>query len=261
LLDGPERKKQIENIKTNIRTVGKAGIPVIGYNFSIAGVWGWSKAPVGRGDAMSLVFDETAINLQTPIPRGMVWNMVYDTNAPSGYLPEISQIELWQRFEYFLKEVIPAAEEAGVKLALHPDDPPVDTLRKAARLVNQPEKYQQVIDIIDSKSNGLEFCMGAVQEMSQGDIYESLDSYSAQNKIAYIHFRNVRGKVPHYQEVFIDEGDIDMIKALRILVKNKFDGVLIPDHTPEVSCAAPWHAGMAFALGYMKAALQIIGHE
>jgi mannonate dehydratase len=85
-----------------------------------------------------------------------------------------------------------------------------------------------------------------------------VDHYSAQNAIAYVHFRNVRGKVPHYHEVFIDEGDVDMIRVLRILKKNGYDGVLIPDHTPEMACAAPWHAGMAFALGYMRAALALI---
>ncbi|MDF1573397.1 MAG: mannonate dehydratase, partial [Bacteroidales bacterium] len=77
-----------------------------------------------------------------------------------------------------------------------------------------------------------------------------------QNKIAYIHFRNVKGKVPHYKEVFVDEGDIDMLKILSILKKNNYQGVIIPDHTPQMSCAAPWHAGMAYAMGYMKAAMQ-----
>ena len=92
--------------------------------------------------------------------------------------------------------------------------------------------------------------------MTEGNIYEALDTYSRQNKIAYIHFRNVRGKVPYYRETFVDEGDIDMLRVIQILKRNRFDGVLIPDHAPQMSCAAPWHAGMAFALGYMKAALQ-----
>ena len=86
-----------------------------------------------------------------------------------------------------------------------------------------------------------------------------MEHYAGQGKIAYVHFRNVRGKVPHYREVFVDEGDIDMIRVIRILRKHHFDGVLIPDHTPSLTCAAPWHAGMAYALGYMKAALQILG--
>jgi mannonate dehydratase len=83
-----------------------------------------------------------------------------------------------------------------------------------------------------------------------------VDTYSRQGKLAYVHFRNVRGKVPHYKETFIDEGDIDMLRVIRILKRNNYQGVLIPDHAPQMSCAAPWHAGMAYALGYMRAALQ-----
>jgi mannonate dehydratase len=97
--------------------------------------------------------------------------------------------------------------------------------------------------------------------MTDGDIYESVEHYSSQNKLGYVHFRNVTGKVPFYRETFIDDGDIDLLRVLRILRKNNFGGVLIPDHTPQMSCHAPWHAGMAFAMGYMKAALQIIARE
>ena len=97
--------------------------------------------------------------------------------------------------------------------------------------------------------------------MSEGNIYDVIDQYSRQNAVAYVHFRNVRGKVPHYHEVFIDEGDVDMIRALQILKQNNYTGVLIPDHTPQMTCAAPWHAGMAFALGYMKAIVRLIGAE
>ncbi len=85
-----------------------------------------------------------------------------------------------------------------------------------------------------------------------------VDTYSRQGKLAYVHFRNVRGKAPHYQETFIDEGDMDMLRVLRILKRNGYAGVLVPDHAPQMACAAPWHAGMAFALGYMKAALQTL---
>jgi mannonate dehydratase len=85
-----------------------------------------------------------------------------------------------------------------------------------------------------------------------------VDRVSAAGRIGYIHFRNVLGKAPHYKEVFVDEGDTDMIRILRILHKNGYDGVLIPDHTPHMECAAPWHAGMAFAMGYIKAAIHLI---
>src|SRR5918997_2174148 len=93
------------------------------------------------------------------------------------------------------------------------------------------------------------------------DVYEAIDTYAAQGKIGYVHFRNVRGKVPNYREVFLDEGDVDMIRALRLYHKHGYDGVLIPDHTPHMTCAASWHAGMAFALGYMRAAIRLIPEE
>lgn len=261
LLDGPKKARQMEDIKTTIRNVGRAGIPVMGYYFSLAGVWGWASRPSGRGQAMSVEFDQEAVDIHRPIPRGMVWNMTYDDSAPAGVLAPVSREEMWERLRYFLGELLPVAEENGVKLAAHPDDPPLPELRGTARLFYLPGEYERLLEVSDSPANTFEFCMGTLQEMQEGDIYSLLDKYARAGRIAYIHFRNVKGKVPHYREAFVDEGDIDMIRALRILQNNGYDGVLIPDHTPEMSCNAPWHAGMAFALGYMRGALQAIGRD
>jgi mannonate dehydratase len=184
--------------------------------------------------------------------------MVYDRNAPTGTLPSIPHEELWQRLQRFLEEVIPVAEQSGVRLAAHPDDPPMPTMRQQPRLVYQPQMYQTLIDLAPSRSNALELCVGTLAEMTEGNIYDAVDQYSKQGKIAYIHLRNVVGKVPHYRETFIDEGDVDMIRILEILHRNRFDGVLIPDHTPQMTCAAPWHAGMAHTLGFMLAAKAVI---
>ena len=262
LLDGPRRAEQIENIKTIVRNVGRAGIPVMGYNFSIAGVWGHVSGPWARGGAESVGFFGQDSPPETPIPAGMVWNMVYDPQQfdpehPKGTL-QVSAEQLWDRLRRFLDEVVPVAEEAGVMLALHPDDPPMPTLRGTARLVYQPHLYQRVLDLKPSPANGIECCLGTLQEMTEGDVYALVDQYSRENKLGYIHFRNVKGKVPRYVEVFVDEGDLDMARVLRILHRNGWDGALIPDHTPQMSCAAPWHAGMAYALGWMRAAIQII---
>jgi len=258
LLDGPKRKQQIEGLKTIIRRLGKAGIPVMGYNFSIAGVCGRTHAPYARGDAMSVGMEGT---LDTPMPNGMVWNMIYDAKAPAGTVPSISQDELWRRLEGFLEEMLPVAEEAGVKLAAHPDDPPMPTLRGQPRLVYQPQLYQRLIDLAPSRSNTLEFCLGSLAEMTEGNIYDTVDSYSRQGRLGYVHFRNVKGKVPYYRETFIDDGEVDMLRVLRILKKNGYSGVMIPDHTPQMNCSAPWHAGMAYAMGYMRAAMQVVEEE
>jgi mannonate dehydratase len=258
LLDGPKRSQQIENVKTIIRRLGQAGIPVMGYNFSLAGVCGRTHAPYARGDAMSVGMEGP---FEAPMPQGMAWNMVYDAQAPKGTVPAITHEQLWERVGRFLAEVAPVAEEAGVTLAAHPDDPPMPTMRGLPRLVYQPRLYQRLLDLNPSKANQLEFCLGSLAEMTEGDIYETVEQYSRQHKLAYVHFRNITGKVPFYRETFIDDGAIDMLRVLRILKKNNFEGVLIPDHTPQMACAAPWHAGMAYALGYMRAALQIIERE
>ena len=255
LLDGPKKAQQLEKLKQIIRNVGKAGIPIFGYNFSIAGVAGRFKGNFARGGAeavgMNGPFDK-------PMPRGMAWNMIYDPEAAPGTVPATTSGELWHRLKDFLDAIIPVAEEAGVTLAAHPDDPPLPNVRGQPRLVYQPRLYQDLLDLNPSARNALEFCLGSLAEMTEGDVYEAADTYSRQGKIAYVHFRNVRGKVPSYRETFIDEGDIDMLRILRILKQNRFDGVLIPDHAPQMTCGAPWHAGMAYALGYMKAGLQAL---
>lgn len=255
LLDGPKKEQQMANLKQLIRNVGKAGIPVFGYNFSLAGVAARTQGAYARGGAVSVGMEGGD---DTPIPNGMVWNMVYDENAPEGTLPKIDHKALWDRLQYFLDRILPVAEEAGVKMAAHPDDPPMPYVRDTPRLVFQPDMYQKLINMNQSPANNLEFCLGSIAEMTEGDVYEATDSYSEQGRIGYIHFRNIKGKVPNYKEVFVDEGDIDMFKILKILKKNNYDGVLIPDHTPQMTCDAPWYAGMAYAMGYMKAAINLL---
>jgi len=259
LLDGPKKQQQLEQLKQLIRNIGRAGIPTVGYNFSIAGVWGHVEGPFARGGATSVGFLGPDGPRETRLPLGQVWNMVYDPEAPAGDIGTVTSEELWQRLEDFLRAVVPVAEECGVRLAAHPDDPPMPTIRDTARLVHQPQIYQRLLDLVPSRSNALELCLGTMQEMTEGDVHESLASYAKQDAIAYIHFRNVRGKVPKYHEVFVDEGDLDMIRALRILHERGYRGMLIPDHTPQMSCPAPWHAGMAFALGYIRAGLHAVG--
>lgn len=253
LLDGPRRAEQIEHVKTTVRRMGEAGIPVLGYNFSIAGVCGRVSGPFGRGGALTLGMDGPADD--EPIPNGTVWNMVYDEDAAPGFLPSISHDELWRRLFKFLAEVIPVAEQAGVRLALHPDDPPMPTMRQQPRLVYQPSMYQRLLNEFSSDSNALELCVGTLAEMTENNIYDAIDDYSRQGKVAYVHLRNVTGTVPKYRETFIDEGDVDMVRILSILKQNDFQGVIIPDHTPQMSCTAPWHAGMAHTLGFIAGVL------
>ena len=201
----------------------------------------------------------------SPIPKGMIWNMIYDKQAlETGYHPSIEQEELWQRLVWFLDELVPVTEENNVRLAAHPDNPPVKRIRQQPHLVHKAQQYQRLLDIKKSFHNSLECCLGTLQEMSdmrdesgkQRDIFYWIEHYVSQNAIGYIHFRNVKGKVPNYIETFIDDGDIDMKKVVSILSKYNYKGILIPDHTPQMTCNAPWHAGMAYAIGYIKALLE-----
>jgi mannonate dehydratase len=260
LLDGPKRDEQMDHIKEIVRNVGRLGIPTMGYCFTLAGVWGRSESRSARGEARSVGFQNPQ---QEPIPGGMVWNMVYDVDRfnradPNDVVAPVSHEEIWDRYQRFLAEMLPVAEEAGVNLAFHPDDPPLPTLRNTARLVTRGDHFQRVLDLHPSPAHQIEFCVGTISEMAETDVYETVERYSRAGKIAYVHFRNVQGKVPYYHEMFVDDGDTDMMRVLQILHKNGFDGVLIPDHTPLLECDAPWHAGMAYALGWLKAALTLI---
>lgn len=256
VLFGEEGKEQqIENLKQIIRNVGKAGIKVFGYNFSLTGVTGRIISNTARGYAQTVGMNGSNDILEAPLPKSMAWNMVVNP-AATGYRESMSQEQLWDNLAYFLNEIIPVAQEAGVILAAHPDDPPVEIVRGLPKLVNQPHKYQRLLDIIQSDCNALEYCLGTIAEMTEGDVYDTTANYVKQGKVPYIHLRNVSGKVPYYKETFIDEGDIDIKRIIKILKDLNYDGVLIPDHTPQMSCKAPWHAGMAYAMGYINALIK-----
>jgi mannonate dehydratase len=258
LLDGPGRDHQMENLKKTIRNMGKAGIPIMGYYFSLAGVWGRVWGPFARGGAEAVGYLEDQAPEQTPIPQGEVWGQKTTDNPAPGDIGRVSREEMWQRLAYFLQNLTPVAEEAGVRLAAHPDDPPLPELRQTGRLITHPDHYQRLLDMVPSQHNGLEFCQGTITEMPNADVYAAIRQYAATGRICYVHFRNVRGKAPNYREVFLDEGDADMIDALRIYRTNGYTGVFIPDHTPHTACTAPWHAGMAYALGYLRAAMTML---
>ena len=258
LFDGPRKLEQVELVKDLIRNIGAAGIPMMGYNFSLTGVTGRCKLNAARGGAQTVGMDGINDNIRAPMPNSMAWNMVVDKDA-TGIRPPMSREALWANHAWFLREVIPVAEAAGVRLALHPDDPPLEEVRGLPKLVTQPDMYQRVIDTVASRANALEFCAGTIAEMASGSVYDAAGRYAAQDRIAYVHLRNVVGHVPHYREVFIDEGDIDVKRLLAVLNESGFDGVIIPDHTPQMSCPAPWHAGMAYAMGYLKSALESVG--
>jgi mannonate dehydratase len=238
-LGAPGRDEQIERIMGIIRDVGRAGIPIIGYHFMLLGVWRTEYSPTGRGGALVSKYDHGLVN-----------------RAPIVDVGGLDEEGLWANLSYFLKAVVPVAEEEGVMLALHPDDPPVLSIAGTPRIIRSLQAYRRVLGIIESPANGLEFCQGTVSEMEHtpDEIYAAIREFAGRKKIAYVHFRNVRGMVPSFEETHIDDGRIDMLEAMRAYHEAGFKGVLIPDHVPGSPDDSPWgHRGRAFAFGYMKA--------
>lgn len=238
----PGREEQLDKVRKTILNMGRAGIPILGYHWMLVGVWRTEVSPRGRGGARISRYDHELAK-----------------SAPLTDMGEVSAERLWDNFTYFLKGVIPVAEEAGVRLGLHPDDPPMPALAGTARIFGSFAAYKRLIELVPSRSNAIEFCQGTFTEMG-GDVLEAIRYFGQRDKILYVHFRNVRGAVPVFDEVFIDEGDVDMFKAIQTYKEVGFDGVLIPDHTPGVEGDVEWgYRGFAYALGYMKALLERVG--
>ena len=239
LLGAPGRDQQLDKVARTIRNMGAAGIRILGYHWMALGVWRTGTSHRGRGGSRATSFD---------------YGQVMD--APLTALGEIGEEQLWESYAYFLERIIPIAEEAGVKLALHPDDPPVPSLAGTARIFRSVEAFKRMIEMVPSEYNAIEFCQGTFSEMG-GDVLDAIRYFGARGKIQYVHFRNVRGTVPKFEETFVDEGDVDMFEAIRAYREVGFDGVLIPDHTPRIEGDSPWsHRGRAYAIGYMRALLE-----
>ncbi|TKJ18395.1 MAG: mannonate dehydratase [Promethearchaeota archaeon Loki_b32] len=229
MLGLPERDEQIECMQNTIRNMGKAGVPVFGYHWVPNSVWRTTPAK-DRGDATATSFD-------------------YDEakDRPLTHGREYTAEEMWDNYTRFIKAVAPVAEEAGVRMALHPDDPPVESLGGIARIFGSFEAFKRGTEIVDSDYNGLEFCQGCWAEMGE-DVCEVIRYFG--KKIFYVHFRDVVGTVPKFRESFIDSGDTDMYKAMRAYKESGFKGILIPDHGPNMVKDIPWsYIGRGYAIG------------
>jgi len=245
---GPRRDWAIARFCSLVEDMGRAGIPVLGYHFSVLGNWGrWRQglSGGGRGDAGVMSFD---------------YDLVKD--APLTELGEVSEEEMWDRFRYFAERVMPAAEKAGVKLACHPDDPPVPVLRGIARILSSVDGLKRLVETVPSPSNGLTFCQGTVAEMGV-DVLEATRYFLRYRKIFIVHFRNVRrlpGDGLKYDEVFIDEGDVDTAQAMRTYIEMGYDGLMDPDHAPVMEGDTQFgrHRGYAYSIGYMTALRKLL---
>jgi len=240
MLNGPRRDEQIENMIFTVRNMARAGIPIFGYNWMPSHVWRTPPALI-RGGALATAYDH-ALGSKYPLTHGR----------------EYSEEEMWQNLEHWIKIITPVAEEEGIRLGIHPCDPPVDKLGGIPQLLRSFESYKRLVEIYPSDSNGIEFCQGTFSEMKD-DIYEMIDYFVSRKKILYVHFRNVSSKVPNFYEEFVNTGYVDMHKAMKIYHKHSFDGFFIDDHVPHTHGDTPWgHRGRAFANGYIQAMIEAV---
>ena len=238
----PGRDEQIENVQKTIRNLGAAGIRILGYGN--IGVWRTSRSTRNRGGAQVTSFD-AELARDAPI-------------APGG---EISDEEMWDNYTYYLKAILPVAEEAGVKLALHPDDPPYSPLAGQARILRSFEAMKRAMDMLPSESHGLRFCQGTFAEMGE-DVIEVIRYFGSRNKILYVHFRDVVGGPECFSETFHDNGKTDMLAAMMAYKEVGFDGPIMPDHVPHTVDDTRWgHRARSYAIGYMRALMQACGIE
>ena len=182
--------------------------------------------------------------------------------SPNTHHREYSEDEMWENLEYWIRAITPVAEEEGIRLGIHPTDPPISPLGGVAMPLRSFGAYKRLIEIVDSPSNAIEFCQGTFSEMQGEDVYEMIRYFGERKKILYVHFRNVSGQVPKFHEEFINTGYVDMYRAMTVYREVGFDGFFIDDHVPHTHGDTAWgHRGRAFAMGYIQALIEAVGKQ
>ncbi len=246
----PGRDEEIDNVRESIRAAGRIGIPVIEYNFyAHRAVEGYYQEE-GRGGAGLTAFDYDRVKDLPPLPQEGAHTLD----------------EMWSNVTYFLKAVVPAAQEAGVRLALHPNDPPAPVSRGSGQIMGSVEGWKRLIEIVPSPSNGITFDCGVTREMGH-DPVETCRYFGSRDRINHMHYRNVRLRVPHekYTETFLDEGEIGMFAVMKELVRQRYPRLIYPEHPPLLDAdreqpfkgiSSGRYAGFAYTVGYARAMLQ-----
>lgn len=245
----PGRDEEIALINTMLRAMGQLGIPVWCYNFMAFDSWGRTRLDKpSRGGALVTAFD------LADVPA---------ISLPAGL--ELSAERLWENLRYFLDRVLPVAEEAGVTLALHPDDPPLPSVGGMPRIMVSVEAFQRVLDMAPSPANSITLCQGNFALMTD-DLPGLIGHFGGQQKIAFVHFRDVRGTATRFEETFHDDGQTDLLACLRAYRALGYQGILRPDHVPTLAGEAnrsPGYEtlGRLFAIGYIKGLMQAVYAE
>lgn len=236
----PGRDEEIETVLELIRNLGALGIPVWCYEWMPVFNWMRTSTTVpSRGGALATGYDHELMR-----------------NAPLTEYGVVTEDQLWENLRYFLKAVVPVAEQAGVKLAMHPDDPPLSPIRGLGRIMRSLENYQRLVDLVPSPVNGLTLCQGNFTMMTD-DLPAAIRHFGRQDKIFFVHFRDVRGTPEKFVETFHDDGQTNMLACMQAYRDVGFEGVCRPDHVPTMegdSNDRPSYSsiGRLFAIGYLK---------
>jgi mannonate dehydratase len=240
----PERDRDIESIQKMIAVCAKVGVPAFKYNMNLLGVPRTRSTPGRGGTSLSTWRLQDAQNPQ-PTKAGTV-----DADL------------FWERITYFLDRIIPVCNEYKVRAACHPHDPGVPTGYKGVDCVlGRPEGLRRFLTIQPSPYHGLNLCLGTLAEMLADpgrEIYAWIREFGQQGKIFNIHFRNIRGHRDEFQEVFPDEGDVNMVQAARVLQEVGYEYMLMPDHMPRHPDDPGQHQAFAYGYGYIKGILQTL---
>jgi mannonate dehydratase len=249
-LGQPGRDQDIETYQTFLRGLGKLGIPVANIDFHPGNTYTTSMVESRRG-YKTREFDLSDFRAKVEKQR---------------FEREYSAREIWDNYTYFIKAVLPVAEKANVKLALHPDDPPLEKMNGVAKIFTHYEGYRRAEQIAGgSPCWGLTFCIGTWSEGGDRmgkDVFEMIRDFGGRGKIFDVHFRNVSSPLPHFVETFQDEGYLDMYEVMKALRQVKFNGAAVPDHVPAlVGDAGIRRAGTAYCIAYMRALLRRANEE
>ena len=242
----PGGDEEIATVCTLIENMGRLGIPVWCYEWMTDFNWmRTSTSAISRGGSVVTSFDNALMKEAPPTENG-----------------PISEEKLWETLAYFLKKVIPVAEKWHVKLAMHPDDPPLSPIRGVGRIMRSFENYQRLLDLVPSPINGITLCQGNFTLMTD-DLPGAIRHFGKQGKVFFVHFRDVLGSPEKFEETWHDAGKTDMLACMRAYKDIHFEGVLRPDHVPTVegdSNDNPSYSsfGRLYAIGYIRGLRQAV---
>ena len=249
LAQSPERDRDIEQFQTLIRNCARVGLPSIKYNMSILGVLRTGRSP-GRGDATYSQWRLKDAKPKTPLTK-------------AGH---VDADMFWERITYFLDRVIPVANEYKIRMACHPQDPgvPPEGYQGVDRVLGTVDGLKRFISIRESEYHGLNFCQGTVSEMLADpgkEIYDVIRYFGTREKIFNVHFRNIRGHRDDFVEVYPDEGDVDMWKAIQVYKEVGYPYMLMPDHVPQAASDPDGLQSFAYCYGYIRGLIQVARAE